>query len=63
MILVEHEYHGVEVADLPPEVFSWLESKLGMSGDRWFIKRNLGGAIIYFKEQRDHTYFLLAWGR
>jgi hypothetical protein len=56
------EYHGVEIEKLPPEVFSWLESKLGMSGERWFIKGGWGSATIYFKDQRDHTLFLLAWG-
>jgi hypothetical protein len=62
-MIVNHEYHGVEVENLPPSVFSWLESKLGMSGDRWFIKGGMGATVIYFREQRDHTFFLLAWGK
>ena len=63
MIVIDHEYHGVEVADLPEHVFNWLEEKMGMSGGRWFIRHKLSGTMVYFKDQRDHLLFLLTWGQ
>lgn len=57
-----HEYHGVEIEALPPKVFNWLEEKMGMSGDRWFIRTKLGSTMIYFRDERDHLIFLITWG-
>jgi hypothetical protein len=61
-ILIDHEYHGVEINHLPPKVYTWLENRMGMSGDRWFIKGSWQSTTIYFRDHRDHTMFLLSWG-
>jgi hypothetical protein len=63
MILVEHEYHGVVVESVPEEVMQWLKNKFGSSGDRWFVKGSIDGTTVYFKDKRDHTFFLLTWCR
>jgi hypothetical protein len=36
---------------------------MGMSGERWFIRHKIDGTMIYFKDERDHLIFLLAWGK
>jgi hypothetical protein len=61
-IQVDHEYHGVEVSRMSPEVYTWLETRMGMSGERWFIKGHFGSATIFFRDPKDHTMFLLSWG-
>lgn len=62
-LLIDHEYHGVLVSHFPDEVYNWLHDKIGMSGDRWFIKNTLDGTMIYFKSSKDHLLFLMAWGK
>lgn len=62
-MIINHEYHGVLVANLPDTVYNWLDDKMGMSGDRWFIKNSLDGTMIYFKNSKDHLLFLMAWGK
>jgi hypothetical protein len=63
MITIDHEYHGVLIATFPDHVYNWLEEKMGMSGNRWFIKHTLEGTMIYFKSSNDHLIFLMTWGR
>jgi hypothetical protein len=62
-VIIDHEYHGILIATYPDEVYNWLHDKMGMSGDRWFIRPQIDGTMIYFKNERDHLLFLLAWGK
>jgi hypothetical protein len=60
MILVNHDYHIVELNKRPPaEVFEWLQIKYGPGdGLRWMYK----SPRIYFSNPQDHLMFLLKWG-
>jgi hypothetical protein len=63
MIIINHEYHAVLISSFPDTVYDWLHNKMGMSGERWFIRHKIDGTMIYFKDERDHLIFLLAWGK
>lgn len=62
-IITDHEYHGVVIDTIPNEVYQWLRNKFGENSNRWFVKSNFGATTVYFRDQRDHTLFLLTWGR
>jgi hypothetical protein len=57
MLLIDHEYHGVELArPLPDEIYDWLYDTYGHpDGNRWFIR----GKNVYFANKQDHLMFLL----
>lgn len=57
MILVEHEYHGVELTQsLPDDVYQWLVDNFGPgNGERWYMRHN----IVYFSNKLDHMMFLI----
>jgi hypothetical protein len=55
---MEHEYHGVELRRIPTRMLIELVEHYGPAGCRWFATSNK----LYFREPRDHTYFLLRWG-
>ena len=59
MILVEHEYHIVELnLRAPAEVFEWLMLKFGPGdGTRWMYKH----PNLYFADPKDHLMFTLRW--
>jgi hypothetical protein len=59
MILVEHEYHIVELNfQAPAEVFEWLMLKFGPGdGTRWMYKH----PRLYFANSKDHLLFTLRW--
>jgi hypothetical protein len=61
MILVDHEYHVVELHTFkipPAEMFEWLQLKFGPGdGYRWMYKH----PKIYFADPKDHMMFLLRW--
>ena len=58
---VDVEYHGVELyGRITEELYAWLDKTCP---GRYFIKINLSGPIIYFRDRRDHMMFLLAWGK
>lgn len=60
MILVNHDYHVVELNPLrpPPEMFEWLQLKFGPGdGHRWMYKH----PKLYFSNKNDHLMFLLRW--
>ena len=60
LIVIDHEYHIVELHDLAPvEMFDWLENNLGDGKDgRWFWRF----PRVYFFNKKDHLMFLLRWG-
>lgn len=62
MILVNHEYHIVELQPFrhpPDKMFEWLQIKYGPGdGNRWMYKH----PKLYFADSRDHLMFLLKWG-
>jgi hypothetical protein len=57
MLLIDHEYHGVELRrPLPEEIYEWLYNTYGRpTGTRWFMRGN----NIYFANEKDHLMFLL----
>jgi hypothetical protein len=59
MILIEHEYHIVELnLRAPAEVFEWLMLKFGPGdGTRWMYKH----PRLYFADPKDHLMFTLRW--
>lgn len=63
MIIINHEYHGVLINYADQSVVEWLTDKLGISGERWFIRHKNDGTMIYFKNERDHLLFLITWGK
>ena len=52
------EYHGVRVKSNSKEVLQWCIDQFGMCNTRWFLKNN----YIYFKHEKDFTWYLLKWG-
>ena len=58
MILVEHEYHIVELYGTTPEMFEWLMLKFGAGdGRRWMYRP----PNLYFSDPKDHLLFCLRW--
>ena len=56
MILLDHEYHVIELYAYPPELDQWLRETFGPpTGDRWFWKP----PKVYFANEADHLMFLL----
>ena len=55
---MEHEYRGVELHRIPTSMLVEIIEYYGPAGHRWFSL----GKTLYFREPRDHTYFLLRWG-
>jgi hypothetical protein len=61
VILVDHDYHVVELnLKFPPaEMFAWLQVHMGPgNGTRWWYKH----PRLYFANSKDHLMFLLKWG-
>lgn len=59
-ILVDHEYHIVELHNIlpPPEMFDWLREHMGDGKDgRWWFKF----PNVYFANEKDHLMFTLRW--
>ena len=54
-LMLNHEYHVVEVFDVAP-IYSWLVETFGPAGKRWFCNGNK----IYFSDERDWMWFELA---
>ena len=61
MILIDHEYHIVELHNKvqpPEEMFDWLWERCGPGdGARWMYKH----PRIYFADKYDHLMFTLRW--
>jgi hypothetical protein len=58
-ILVDHEYHIVEMNQLDNVVLDWLVKTYGPSdGQIWFLRNR----CIYFAKESHHMMFLLMWG-
>lgn len=60
-LLIDHEYHVVELhrPSPPAEIFEWLQLRLGPGdGTRWFYKH----PKLYFADKKDHLMFLIQWG-
>ena len=51
------EWHTVELYGVVQDVIDWLVNTYGTDRARWFRR----GAWIYFRDQADHTMFLLRW--
>jgi len=52
---VMHEYHCVEVNNIPTHILVWLVETFGPAGDRWWNVNNK----IYFREEKDWMWFEL----
>lgn len=58
MILLDHEYHVIEMRRITAEVLDWLHDNYGIGdGSIWMYKH----PKIYFANGRDHLMFLLRW--
>jgi hypothetical protein len=55
-LVLDHEYHAIEVDDIPTSVLVWLVDTFGPAGKRWFHHNNK----IYFYDKRDYMWFELA---
>lgn len=55
-MLIDHEYHIVELNYITDDVWDWLFSLGPPTGTRWWFKNNK----IYFADQQDHLMFLLS---
>lgn len=51
-LMLNHEYHVVEVFDVAP-IYSWLVETFGPPGKRWFISNHK----IYFRDEKDWMWF------
>ena len=51
------EWHGAELHHVSQDMINWLIATYGTDREQWFIRGNW----IYFRDQRDHTMFLLRW--
>jgi hypothetical protein len=54
-LVMDHEYHAVEVDSVPTYVLVWLVDTFGPAGKRWFHHNNK----IYFYEEKDWIWFEL----
>lgn len=55
------EYHGVRmptVGDARYNRTKWCAEQFGIGTDRWFQRNN----YLYFKHEKDFTWYLLTWG-
>ena len=58
MILLNHDYHVVEMHKVPNQVIEWLHEKHGIGdGNIWMYKH----PKIYFANPKDHMMFVLRW--
>lgn len=58
MILLDHDYHVVEMHKFPNQVIEWLHEKHGIGdGTIWMYKH----PKIYFANPKDHMMFVLRW--
>jgi hypothetical protein len=55
-LLLNHEYHVVEVTGVPADIYNWLTDTFGQAGPRWFYRNNK----IYFRDEKDWMWFELA---
>jgi len=55
-LLLDHDYHVVEVNDVGI-VYEWLVETFGPAGKRWFTT----STKIYFKDEKDWMWFELRW--
>jgi hypothetical protein len=53
-IVLDHDYHCVEVNDTRI-IYSWLVETFGPAGKRWFSSSNK----IYFRDEKDWMWFEL----
>jgi hypothetical protein len=53
-LLLDHEYHVVEVNSTAP-IYTWLVETFGPAGQRWFSTNNK----IYFRDEKDWMWFEL----
>ena len=53
-LVLDHEYHVVEVNDRTL-IHNWLVETFGRSGQRWFCNGNK----IYFRDEQDWMWFEL----
>ena len=58
MTEIDYVYHGVELSRISTRMLVEMVEHYGPAGRRWFATSN----TLYFREPRDHTYFLLRWG-
>lgn len=53
-LVLDHEYHVVEVNDVNI-IYSWLVETFGPAGKRWFSSNTK----IYFRDEKDWMWFEL----
>jgi hypothetical protein len=56
-LVLDHEYHVVEISSWPHNLEEWLTDKFGPPGTRWFVNRY---NKIYFRDERDWMWFELS---
>ena len=54
---LDHTYDVVEVNQVTPELFEWLNESFGKPGERWFVTNNK----IYFSQEKDYVWFEMRW--
>ena len=58
MILIDHEYHIVELEYTSNDTLNWCLEMFGNpKSTRWFNRGNK----VYFADSKDHMMFLLKW--
>ena len=55
-LILDHEYHCVEVNQVTTSVLVWMVETFGPAGKRWWHHNNK----IYFRDERDWMWFELA---
>ena len=55
-IILDHEYHVVEVDAITTGVIVWMVEKFGPVGKRWWHHNNK----IYFRDEKDWMWFELS---
>jgi hypothetical protein len=56
-IIIDHEYHVIELERLTTELIEWLNESFGPPGERWWINHYR----IYFRDSKDHLLCTLRW--
>lgn len=54
-LLLDHEYHCVEVDKVPTNILAWMVETFGPMGSRWFYHNHK----IYFRDEKDYFWFEL----
>jgi len=59
-VVIDHEYHVVELHRYSLEAIDWCVEMFGSQGSRWFTN-SANHNKIYFANSKDHLMFILRW--